>query len=98
MDGGGGYYGGDSNSNGLATFGGSSYISGAEGCNSISEDSTEDNIMHTNSIIHYSGKYFVQTMMESGYSFMPNFAETAETTGNTGNGYCQITKMKIEMQ
>lgn len=99
--GGGGYYGGGA---GLAAkaiissaSGGSSYISGYEGCNSIAESSTEENIIHTGNIIHYSGKYFLYTEMESGRNYMPSPNDaTIEKQGNEGNGYAKITKMQVE--
>ncbi len=77
--------------------GGSSYISGYDGCNSIAESSTEENIIHTGNIIHYSGKYFLYTRMESGRNYMPSPSDTTtEVQGNSGNGYAKITKMKVE--
>lgn len=90
---GGGYYGG------YSTWGtssaGSSYISGHEGCNSISVDSTESKIIHTGEIIHYSNKYFLFTRMEAGNSLMPTHDGTGEMTGNSGDGYAKITKMSV---
>ena len=99
--GGGGYYGGGTGLAGKAIIssasGGSSYISGYEGCNSIAESSTEENIIHTGNIIHYSGKYFLYTRMESGRNYMPAPSDTTtEVQGNSGNGYAKITKMKVE--
>ena len=99
--GGGGYYGGGAGLAGKAIIssasGGSSYISGYEGCNSIAESSTEENIIHTGNIIHYSGKYFLYTRMESGRNYMPAPSDTTtEVQGNSGNGYAKITKMKVE--
>lgn len=100
--GGGGYYGGGTGNSGnnysiSSASGGSSYISGYEGCNSIAETSTEKNIIHTGSIIHYSGKYFLFTRMESGRDYMPSYQDTkTEVIGNSGNGYAKITKMKTE--
>ena len=65
--GGSGYYGG-SGSSGIAngTFpgnGGSSYISGYAGVNSVEESTT---ITHTNGTLHYSGKYFIGGKMLAG--------------------------------
>ena len=99
--GGGGYYGGGTGSPGKwiisSASGGSSYISGYEGCNSIAESSTEENIIHTGNIIHYSGKYFLYTEMESGRNYMPSPNDaTIEKQGNEGNGYAKITKMQVE--
>lgn len=59
--------------------GGSSYISGHLGCNSISPDSTIQTIYHTNSEIHYSNKVFSNTIMKKGI--------------NSGNGYCVISNV-----
>lgn len=99
--GGGGYYGGGTGNAGnriiSSASGGSSYISGYDGCNSIAESSTEENIIHTGNIIHYSGKYFLYTRMESGRNYMPSPSDTTtEVQGNSGNGYAKITKMKVE--
>ena len=99
--GGGGYYGGGAGVSGKqevsSASGGSSYISGYDGCNSIAEPSTEENIIHTGNIIHYSGKYFLYTRMESGRNYMPSPSDTTtEVQGNSGNGYAKITKMKVE--
>ena len=95
------YNGGGSGLSGKAIIssasGGSSYISGYDGCNSIAESSTEKNIIHTGNIIHYSGKYFLYTRMESGRNYMPSPSDTTtEVQGNSGNGYAKITKMKVE--
>jgi len=55
--GGSGYYGGGGGgfiSGGVSSgAGGSSFISGHDGCDAISEQSTEDNIIHTGQSIHY---------------------------------------------
>ena len=69
--GGGGYYGGTSYPYAFAGSGGSSYISGHEGCNSIDSQSTESNIIHTGNSIHYSGIVFYSTQMISGNETMP---------------------------
>ena len=92
--GGGGYYGGAASA-GRAS-GGSSYISGHLGCDSIDKNSTKDDIRHTWSMIHYSGKYFLYTQMEDGYSYMPTFDGTSEMVGNSENGYAKITRMTVE--
>lgn len=104
--GGGGYYGGGS---GLSTFanvssgaGGSSFISGHNGCDAIKKESTEDNIIHTGGSIHYSGLYFTNTVMIDGngynwttekgdYLKMPSHIDNTEMTGNHGNGFARIT-------
>ena len=66
--GGSGYYGGGavnviSQSSGT---GGSSFISGHEGCDAITEKSTEENIEHTGNPTHYSGLTFTNTEMTEG--------------------------------
>ena len=65
--GGSGYYGG-SGASGLSNGswpggGGSSYISGYAGVNSVEESTT---ITHTNGTLHYSGKYFIGGKMIAG--------------------------------
>ena len=65
--GGSGYYGG-SGASGLSNGswpggGGSSYISGYAGVNSVLESTT---ITHTNQTLHYSGKYFIGGKMYEG--------------------------------
>lgn len=101
-----GYYGGGS---GLSTFanvssgaGGSSFISGHNGCDAIKKESTEDNIIHTGESIHYSGLYFTNTVMIDGngynwttekgnYLKMPSHVDNTTMTGNHGNGFARIT-------
>ena len=54
---GGGYYGGTTSDYAdecEAGAGGSSFVSGYDGCNAISNESTENNIIHTSQNIHYS--------------------------------------------
>ena len=99
--GGGGYYAGNS---GYAanSGGGSSFISGHEGCDAIKEESTEDNIIHTGQSVHYSGLLFTDTIMIDGegykwtteketYTGMPTHDGTGTMKGNNGNGYARIT-------
>ena len=104
--GGSGYYGGGS---GRATddnvdsgAGGSSFISGHNGCDAIKEESTENNIIHTGQSVHYSGMYFTDTVMIDGegykwttekgtYTGMPTHDGTRTMKGNIGNGYAKIT-------
>ena len=69
----GGYYGSGGSSGGIfdywypaGTAGGSSFISGHRGCDAISEDSTESNIIHTKYPYHYSGLVFTDTVMIDG--------------------------------
>ena len=81
--GGGGYYGGGTSplvSDGMIEkpgAGGSGYVSGMTGCNAIKESSTSDNIIHTGSPNHYSGKVFTNASMINGV--------------NSGDGYARIT-------
>ena len=99
--GGGGYYAGNS---GYAanSGGGSSFISGHDGCDAIKEESTENNIIHTGQSVHYSGMHFTDTIMIDGegykwttvketYTGMPTHDGTGTMKGNTGNGYARIT-------
>lgn len=104
--GGSGYYGGGSGSdtanNVSSGAGGSSFISGHNGCDAIKKESTEDNIIHTGGSIHYSGLYFTNTVMIDGngynwttakgnYLKMPSHIDNTEMTGNHGNGFARIT-------
>ena len=104
--GGSGYYGGGSSGrsycNGGSGGGGSSFISGHTGCDAISSDSTENNIIHTGQPNHYSGYVFTDTIMVDGqgynwttskgeYTGMPSYDGTTTMTGNAGNGYAKIT-------
>ena len=78
--GGGGYFGGKTEpwSGGGVGWGGTSYVSGAEGVNSVSSDSTFSNIYFTGSNVHYSGI---------------KFDDIKVTPDNrTGNGYAKISK------
>ena len=101
---GGGYYGGtasDSNYSGVyeSAAGGSSFISGHEGCDAIDELSTEDNIIHTSQNIHYSGRKFTDTEMIDGEdSNMPSKDGEGTITGNSGNGYVKIKIVKLKIE
>ena len=89
---------------------GSSYISGYEGCNSIKEESTSINIIHTGSAYHYSGKYFNNTQMIDGAGYkwntatkttivnQPTYDGLGTQTGNSGNGYAKITLLSKSNQ
>ena len=99
--GGGGYYGGNA-ANWTGGAGGSSFISGHNGCDAIKKESTEDNIIHTGQSIHYSGLYFTNTVMIDGNGYnwtsekgdcigMPSHDESTKMVGNLGNGYAKIT-------
>ena len=103
--GGSGYYGGDSgkvtNCNVASGAGGSSFISGHNGCNALDKNSTSSNIIHTNQSIHYSGYVFTNTVMIDGNGYnwtnvkgeyvgqqQPN---GSLEKGHSGNGYARIT-------
>lgn len=85
---GGGYYGGYSSIDNPAggAGGGSGFISGYDGCDAISENSTEDNIIHTGQSIHYSGKCFTNAILLDGNNNNNNIPNK-----NTDNGYATIT-------
>ena len=91
--GGGGYYGGStsSNSNDYAGAGGSSFISGYPGCDAISQESTENNITHTNQPNHYSGFVFKSPEMIAGNVQMPSPTSSTYETGHSSNGNVRIT-------
>ena len=89
--GGSGYYGGGASACANGAGGGSSYISGFTGCNAISEESTENNIIHTGQSVHYSGLKFTDSEMKAGNEEMPNYDGTKTMVGNEGNGYAKIT-------
>ena len=107
VSGGGGYYGGGGgygvvNIDHGAGGGGSSFISGHNGCDAISESSTETNIIHTGEPFHYSGLKFKNTVMIDGagyswtnikgaYTGMPSHDGKSTMTGNSGHGYAKIT-------
>ena len=70
--GGGGYYGGTTITQGYSGSGGSSFISGHEGCDAIKDPiQTYNKIIHTNQSIHYSGYRFTSTKMIGGNKTMP---------------------------
>ena len=71
--------------------GGSSYISGLDGCKAISASSTENNITMTNQSVHYSEYKFINGEMIDGNSLMPTHDGTSTMIGNIGNGYARIT-------
>ncbi len=101
--GGSGYY-GSSYSSAANAGGGSSFISGHNGCDAIKEESTENNLIHTGQSIHYSGLQFTDTVMIDGNGYnwtdvkgelkqMPKpgggYYETGK--GHNGNGYARIS-------
>ena len=92
--GGGGYFGGGAGyvSNGLVGggAGGSSFVSGCDGCVAISEKSSFSNIIPLNSNIHYSNKSFSSIIMKSGNEEFLNPYGTKEK-GHFGHGSIKIT-------
>ena len=102
----GGYYSGGNSPHGHGTIGsvvgGSSFISGHNGCDAIAENSTINNIIHTGQSVYYSGYKFTNAVMidGQGYSWtnikgsltkMPTHDGTSTMIGNTGHGYAKIT-------
>ena len=100
--GGGGYY--TANVDGLVQgTGGTSFISGYQGCDAISSTSTENNIIHTSQPVHYSGYQFTDTIMIDGTGCdwktgsATNCGENQPqpdgtfTAGHSGNGFARIT-------
>ena len=70
--GGNGYYGGTSYPLAFAGSGGSSFISGHKGCKAIKDPLlTNNEIVHKEDSIHYSGIFFNQTKMIAGNKTMP---------------------------
>ena len=89
--GGGGYYAGGTMDYTGAGGGGSSFISGHEGCDAIHEDSKDfNNIIHTKQSIHYSKFEFYNTNMIDGNKTMPHFNQK-ECIGNNDLGAIRIT-------
>ncbi len=100
--GGGGYYGGQGYTGGgknsdAGGAGGSSFISGHNGCDAINSTGS-----HTGLSKHYSGLFFINTVMIDGagyqwttvrgsYVGMPNLAGTGTMTGNTSHGQVRIS-------
>ena len=88
----------------------SSFISGHNGCDAISETSVESNIIHTGQSVHYSGYKFVDTIMIDGRGYrwttlpsteangMPSFSGDATMLGNTGTGYARIELQQLAFQ
>lgn len=90
-----GYYGGaagvDQDNATASGSGGSSYISGYDGCLAIEATSTKSAITHKENSIHYSNKVFTEPTMIAGNSLMPNPNGSNQITGNMGNGFARIT-------
>ena len=90
--GGGGYYGGTSVEYTGASGGGSSFISGHEGCDAIFSNSSEKDVIHSHQPNHYSGFVFFSTEMKGGKEIMPQPRGSKEV-GYTGNGVVKITPL-----
>ena len=93
--GGGGYYGGGSGKTkiGFAGSGGSSFISGLDGCDAVLNDDS-DPPTHSGLSSHYSGITFFNPIMIDGNSEMPSYNDdtfsTTFTNGNEGDGFIRI--------
>ena len=109
--GGGGYYGGG---HGVHTGnswpgggGGSSFISGHDGCDAINESSVVSNIIHTVQSTHYNGFQFFDTVMIDGRGYhwtterdndaigMPTYSGITTMLGNSSTGYIKITLLEL---
>ena len=88
--GGNGYYSGASIDYAGAGGGGSSFISGYEGCIALNSDA-DNSPNPNNSSIHYSGKYFINPIMIQGNNPMPLYASDSYGIGNLGRGVIRIT-------
>ena len=87
--GGGGYYGGTSYQYAFAGSGGSSFISGYEGCDAVKNQSS---IEHTGQPNHYSGMIFTQSeMINGGSSLMLLPSEISRKGVYTGSGAFRLT-------
>lgn len=107
--GGSGYYGGSSgkatNCNVSAGAGGSSFVSGHDGCDAIDINS-DTKIIHTGQPNHYSGYVFTNTTIIDGNGYkwtnekkdLVGITEPdgTESTGHSGNGYARITYLGNE--
>ena len=87
--GGGGYYGGTTYDYTFAGSGGSSFISGHEGCNAVENNVNE--IIHTGQPNHYSGYVFQNTKMIDGNQTMPLIDSLTEEGIHDGFGAFRIT-------
>ena len=95
--GGGGYFGGGGTTWVCSGSGGSSYISGMNGCFSVPDEDKEQTL---NNSIHYSNLYFTEPLMIPGNNPMPshlissNGLENIVPDGNIGNGAIRITILR----
>ncbi len=95
---GGGYYGGFAQTNAShgrgnysnAGAGGSSFVSGYEGCDAIAESSTAASIVHTGSSEHYSGIVFSDPVMLAGNQAITE-PDGSSSTGHEGDGHARVT-------
>ncbi|EAY02269.1 hypothetical protein TVAG_030850 [Trichomonas vaginalis G3] len=88
--GGNGYYSGASIDYAGAGGGGSSFISGYEGCIALNSDA-DNSPNPNNSSIHYSGKYFINPIMIQGNNYMPLYTSDSYGIGNLGRCVIRIT-------
>lgn len=116
--GGGGYYGGaggvdtpyidnpDENGGEISGTGGSSFISGHNGCNAVTYESASSNIIHTGSSLHYTDLVFFNTKMIDGQGYqwtdvkgskvsMPKKEGTGTINGNLGDGFAKISLISM---
>ena len=90
-----GYYGGTTISHTSELYyevggsGGSSFISGMDGCNAVSFQENGE-IQHTNQSVHYSGYFFTEPIMRSGMEYM-NDSDGNIVLGHSKNGCAKIT-------
>ena len=86
--GGGGYYGGTSYQTAYAGSGGSSFISGYDGCNAVKD---QNEIEHTNQSMHYSKLVFWDAEMIAGNETMPIPTSLSYKEKYSGSGAIRIT-------
>ena len=97
--GGGGYFGGQGGYEAYHRYGagagGSSFISGHQGCYAFPSENSETTSQSTN--VHFSGLFFVNTVMKGGDEPMPAPNGGTEN-GHSGNGVIRITVLSITMR
>jgi len=93
--GGGGWYGGGIG-HGQGGSGGSSFVSGMDGCVAMSQDGTQDSNINYQTIDGIEYKFSSATTINGG-SVMPAPRGGTET-GHYGNGYCIITWFSPSLQ
>ena len=101
--GGSGYFGGFSTAKSSSYYsnwgqtgtGGSSYVSGCDGCKSVDEESTSfNNLVITNENVHPSGYKFKNISMLQGSATQPNVS-SGYSVGHVGNGYGKIEILNL---